>query len=333
MTDITRRTIMAAGAAVAAAAPLTPFAPVSSARAAAPTAGKQTSGWYRYKVGSFEVTVVTDGVRPTKVPDNFLRNASRGQWGPALSSVYMDPENPAFVFTPIVVNTGSKLVVMDTGNGVGAYEQSKGTLGQFQTNLAAAGIDAKSVDTVVISHFHGDHIGGLIGSDNKPLFPNAEVTVPAVEWKFWTDEGEASRASDGLKAVFANVKRIFGALGNKVTPFEWGKEILPGITAIAAPGHTPGHTAFAIASGSASMLHTVDVTAGPALLFVRNPDWQAGFDMDGGQTVQTRRKLYDQLATDRLLMQGFHLPFPATGYIEKDGTSYRFVPSNWNPTI
>lgn len=333
MIELSRRRMMVGAAAGAAVGALQPLATSGPAQAAAPLAGKQAAGWYRYKLGSFEITVVTDGSRPTKVPNNFIRNASRDAWSAGLAAVHMDKENPAFPFTPIVVNTGSKLVAIDAGLGAGAYEQSKGAIGQYQTNLAASGIDPKSIDTVVISHFHADHINGLLIADNKPAFPNAEILVPEVEWKFWTDEGEASRASEGLKGNFANVKRVFGALGNKVTPYQAGKEVAPGIDAVATPGHTPGHTSFAISSGSATVMAQIDVTAGPALLFVRNPDYQAFFDMDGPLAVQTRRKLYDQLVTDNMMVQGFHLPFPSVGFMEKDGNGYRFVPAPWNPTI
>ncbi len=232
------------------------------------------------------------------------------------------------------MNTGPKLVVIDTGLGAATYEQSKGALGQFHTNLAASGIDSKAVDTVIISHFHGDHINGLIGADNKPAFPNAEIMVPAVEWKYWMDDANMSSAPEGLvKGTHANSRRVFGALGNKVTQYEAGKEIAPGITAVATPGHTPGHTSYLISSGPATVMAQVDVTAGPALLFARNPEYQPFFDMDGPQAVATRRKLYDMAAAEKMIIQGFHFPFPAHGYIEKDGTGYRLIPLAWNPTI
>jgi glyoxylase-like metal-dependent hydrolase (beta-lactamase superfamily II) len=334
MTQLTRRHVLAGAATATAASALAPLAAHSPAYAAAPLAGKQTPGWYRYKVGDFEVTVVTDGWRPTKVPDNFIRNAPRETWSAGLAGVYMDKENPAFPFTPFVVNTGSKLVVVDTGNGLTTFEQSKGALGQFHSNLAASGIDTKSVDAVVISHFHGDHISGLLGPDNKLAFPNAEVMVPAAEWKYWMDDANMNSAPEGiLKNTHANVRRVFGSLGNKVTQYDAGKEIVPGITTVATPGHTPGHTSYLISSGPATLMAQVDVTAGPALLFVRNPDYQPAFDFDGPQAVATRRKLYDQLAADKMLTQGFHLPFPAVGYIEKDGNGYRYVPVPWNPTV
>jgi glyoxylase-like metal-dependent hydrolase (beta-lactamase superfamily II) len=333
MTNLTRRHLLAGAATATAASALAPLAAHAPAYAAAPQIGKQVPGWYRYKVGDFEVTVVTDGSRPTKVPDNFIRNAPRDAWGPGLAAVGMDKESPAFPFTPFVVNTGSKLVVVDTGESRATYEQSKGALGQFHTNLAAAGIDRNTVDTVIISHFHRDHVSGLLGPDDKIAFPNAEILVPATEWKYWMDDANMNSAPEALKPTHINARRIFGALTNKVTQYDADKELVPGITAVATPGHTLGHTSFVISSGPATLMAQVDVTAGPALLFVRNPEWQASFDMDGPLAVATRRKLYDQIATDRMLTQGFHLPFPSVGYMEKDGNAYRFVPLPWNPTI
>ena len=166
-------------------------------------------------------------------------------------------------FTPVVVNTGSKLVVIDTGLGPAQYEQSKGAVGQFHANLAAAGIDRNAVDAVIISHFHGDHINGLLTADSKPAFPNAEIMVPAAEWKYWIGRwrDEQGAAGSALEGNFKNIRRVFGALGNKVTQYEPGKELVPGITSMATYGHTPGHTSHVVASGSAKVMVQADVTA------------------------------------------------------------------------
>ena len=238
-------------------------------------------------------------------------------------------------FTPVVVNTGGKLVVIDTGFGPATFEQTKGALGQFQSNLAAAGIDRNAVDTVIISHFHGDHINGLLTADNTPAYPNAELMVPAAEWAFWMDDGNMGRAQPGtgLDANFRNVRRVFGALGNKVTQYADGKEVAPGITAVASYGHTPGHTSHVVASGNSKVLIQADVTASLAMLFVRNPGWHGAFDFDGAMAEATRRRIYDMAVVEQLPIQGFHFPFPALGHIEKDGTGYRLVPMPWNPTI
>jgi glyoxylase-like metal-dependent hydrolase (beta-lactamase superfamily II) len=330
MTQLTRRAVLAGAAAATA---LSPLAAKSSAQAAAPLAGKQAPGWYRYKVGSIEITVVTDGAFANPLTDTFIRNVKKDEVNKTLEAMHLQKDKVVVPYTPIAVNTGSKLVVIDTGLGPARYEQSKGTVGQFQTNLAAAGLDAKAVDTVIISHFHGDHINGLLTADNKPAFPNAEILVPAGEWKFWNDEGEASKAVGNplVDGNFKNVKRVFGALGNKVTQYEAGKEVAPGITALATPGHTPGHVSHVISSGNAKVMVQADVTNVP--LFVEHPGWFIQFDMDGPAAEATRRKFYDMLVAEKMMVQGFHYPFPSVGYIEKAGSGYRVIPVPWNPTI
>jgi glyoxylase-like metal-dependent hydrolase (beta-lactamase superfamily II) len=334
MHSISRRGLLT-GAVATGAALLDPLGGRSPARAAAPAAGKQTAGWYRYKVGSIEVTAVTDGARTFPLPDTFVKNAPKDAVSASIVAGYGEKDKVSAPFTPVVVNTGAKLVVIDTGNGPAQYEATKGAVGQFHTNLAAAGIDRGTVDTVILSHFHGDHINGLLTADSKAAFPNAELMVPATEWKYWSDDGEMSKAAAGspLEGNFKNIRRVFGALGNKVTQYDAGKEIVSGITSVATYGHTPGHTSHIVASGDAKVLVQADVTAAVGELFVRNPGWHAVFDMDGAVAEATRRKIYDMAATDRLLIQGFHFPFPALGYVEKNGASYRLVPAFWNPVL
>ena len=332
MTELTRRGVLMGTAAASAAVAMSPLAN-APVHAAAPLSGKQVSGFYRYKVGDFEITAITDGARPGPLPDTFVRNASKAEVNAALQAAFLPPDQLIVPFTPVVVNTGTTLVVIDTGLGQGAFEQSKGAIGQYHSNFTAAGLDHKAVDTVIISHFHGDHIGGLLGADGKLAFPNAEVMVPKAEWDYWMDEGVMSRAPEGQKPAFANVRRVFGAFGNKVTPYEAEKQLVPGITSVSTPGHTPGHMSHMVSSGSKSVMVQADVTAAVPVLFARNPSWQAQFDSDGPMAEQTRRKLYDRVAADKMLVQGYHFPFPAIGYVEKDGNAYRLVPAMWMPSL
>jgi glyoxylase-like metal-dependent hydrolase (beta-lactamase superfamily II) len=333
MTHLTRRHVLAGAAAIGGAATLAQSHLGSPAHAAAPMAGKQNPGWYRYKVGQFEITVVTDGASPTAVTERYVANAPKSEVSAALVAGHSAPDTAMHSYTPIVVNTGAKLVVMDTGVGLAAYQQSKGLLGQFHDNLAAAGIDKNAVDIVIISHLHSDHINGLLGADNKPAFANAEIMMPAVDVKFWTDDANAARLPDPIKGQFANVKRVLGALGSNITQYEGSKELVSGITSMPTPGHTPGHTSFVIASGSDRLLSQVDVTGGATALFMRQPGWHFLFDTDGPVAEQTRRKFYDMAVAEKARVQGFHFPFPAVGYVEKDGPGYRFVPAPWNPTV
>ncbi len=332
MTTLTRRSVM--GGAAAAGAALLTSAPSSSVQAAAPLSGQQAPGWYRYKVGSFEVTVATDGVNRFKFPDGFVTNRSREQLNAALAASYGQPgpDMIAIPYCPCVVNTGSRLVVIDTGTGEANFKNSKGAAGQFQANLKASGIDRGQVDVVVISHIHGDHINGLLAPDNKPAFPNAEIMVPAPEWKFFIDDGEMSRqSSDRMKGVFANFRRVFDALGRKVTQYEAGKEVVSGITAVATHGHTPGHMSHIVASGNSKVYVQADVTNLP--IFVRNPDWHLMFDQDAQMAEATRRKVYDMLVAEKMMVQGFHYPFPGLAYIEKAGNGYREIPVPWSPVL
>src|SRR5262249_43374895 len=190
------------------------------------------------------------GSNTFKFADGHVTNKSRDELNAALEAAHYPKDLLTTPYNPIVVNTAGKLVVIDTGTGEGAYERSKGNIGQFQTNLKVAGIERNAIDVVIISHFHGDHINGLITPDKKLAYPNAEIMVPAAEWKYFMDDGEMSRASgDRMKGVFKGLRDVFDAIGRKVTQYPVGKEIVPGITSVSTPGHTPGHNSHIIASG------------------------------------------------------------------------------------
>jgi glyoxylase-like metal-dependent hydrolase (beta-lactamase superfamily II) len=330
MNKFTRRGLLSATAAAAAAAlPLD-----VSVLAATPPANKQAAGWYRYKVGSIEVTVATDGVARFKMAEDHVINIKKDVVNAALAEVFMEKDMMTTPYNPVCLNTGGKLTVIDTGTGESNYKKSNGVGGQFVTNLAAAGIDRNAVDTVIISHYHGDHINGLLMDDNSLTYPNAEILVPAVEHNFWMDDSEMSRATNGrVQTNFKNVRRVFNAeVMKRVKTYEWGKEVIPGVTAQGTPGHTPGHTSYVIASSSDSVYLQSDVTH-VSFLFVRHPDWHAFYDQDGDMAESTRRKVYDMLVADKMRVQGFHYPFPSLAHVEKAGSGYREIPVIWNPTI
>jgi glyoxylase-like metal-dependent hydrolase (beta-lactamase superfamily II) len=329
MSDMTRRTALAGAAATMLAPAMT-----DTTLAAAPLSGRQAPGWYRYKVGSFEVTVATDGVNTFKFAESHVTNKPRAEISAAQVAAHYDKDMMTTPYNPIVVNTGSKLVLIDTGGGEATYLRSKGSAGQLMTNLAAAGIDAKSIDAVIISHYHGDHINGLLNAKNGLAFPNAEILVPAAEHKFFMDDGEMSRAPAGrMQTVFKNARRVMTAeVLKRVKPYEPGKEITPGITSVNTNGHSWGHNSHIVASGAAKVFVQGDVTHVPHL-FARNPGWHAFYDQDGPKAEATRRRIYDMLAAEKMLVQGFHYPFPGLAHVEKAGTGYREIPMPWNPVI
>jgi glyoxylase-like metal-dependent hydrolase (beta-lactamase superfamily II) len=303
-------------------------------RAAAPAAATQAPGFYRYKVGSIEITVVTDGVNRLPVTDAFVLNAKKEEVNAALAEAFLEPGVFVGPYNPIVINTGSKLAVVDTGTGEAAYKSSKGQSGQFLANLAAAGIDPKAVDVVIISHYHGDHINGLLRADNSLAFPNAEILVPAGEHQYWMDDGEMSRAATKRIADnFKNVRRVIsGEVLKRLRTYEADKEVMSGVTAVSTPGHTPGHTSHVVSSGAAKVYVQADVTHAP-FLFARHPGWHAFYDHEPVQAEATRRKVYDMLAAERMTVQGFHYPFPSVAHVEKTATGYREIPMLWNPVI
>ncbi len=322
MAKLTRRAIIAGSAATA-------FAGHDDqAAATAVPAGKPAPGIYRYKIGTFELTALYDGIWYRPITDAFIRNATFADVEAALAEAFMPPDKLATPFTTLIVNTGKRLVLIDTGTG-GQIAPSAGVL---RANLAAAGINPKAVDLIVISHFHPDHINGIKDKDNALLFPNAEIMVPAPEWAYWMDDANLNAAPADLKLTFRNQRRIFSDIARHVMQFAPGAEVASGIETLPAAGHTPGHTVFAIHSGDQSMLVLGDTAQHPAV-FARHPDWQAAFDIDGAAAVATRKALFDRAAADRMLVTGYHFPFPACGHLIKTASGYEHVPVEWQPAL
>jgi glyoxylase-like metal-dependent hydrolase (beta-lactamase superfamily II) len=334
MSILSRRTLLA-GAGSAAALPCFDLWSANFARAATPPAGRQAASFYRYKVGAIEVTVVSDGIARVPVTEAFVLNVKPEEVNKALREAYMEPGVFIGPYNPIVLNTGSKLALVDMGVGEAVYLSSKGVSGQLLANLAAAGIDAGAIDTIIISHYHGDHINGLLKADNTLAFPNAEVLVPAKEHAYWTDAGEESRAATPRIAdLFKNTRRVIGhvEVQKRLRTYEYDKEVIPGVLAVATPGHTPGHTSHIVTSGPSSVYVQADVTHAP-FLFARHPGWHAFYDHDPVAAEATRRKVYDMLAAEKMLIQGFHYPFPSAAHVEKTADGYREIPMPWSPVL
>ena len=322
MTGINRRDLLAGAAAAAMVGAMAG----GTALAAAPKAAIQGPGVYRHKLGDYQITALYDGLWSLKIDDEFVRNASGSAVNGALAAAFLPPNILPVSFTVLLVNTGSKLILIDAGTA----GQIADTAGFMMSNLAAAGIAPAAIDSVLISHFHPDHIDGLKTKDGDKVFVNAEILVPEPEWTYWMDDAEMTKAPDRIKVYFRNARRIFGDIAKDVRRFKPGAEVAPGITSIPAFGHTPGHTAFAIASGRQSMLAMSDAVRNP-YLFARHPEWQPLFDMDGPLAVKTRKQMLDRAASDRMLVEAYHFPFPACGHIARSGKGYELVPLEWQP--
>ncbi|MCA1952919.1 MAG: MBL fold metallo-hydrolase [Hyphomicrobiales bacterium] len=315
----------AAGGTALVAAPAILTGTRREALARAPIAGTSAPAFYRFKLGEFEVTALHEGEFTRPLDAGFVRNAPLDEVQKVLAESFLPTDRLTISFTALLVNTGSKLVLIDTG-----FNDNGGpTNGRAVAAMKAAGIEPGQVDTVLISHFHADHLQGLRNKAGQIVYPNAEIMVPEQEWAFWMDDARMAAAPEAMKGAFQGVHRVLKPNAADVKRFKWGDEVVTGITAIDASGHTPGHTAFAIVSGGQRMMYVADVTNTP-VLFARNPDWKVMFDMEADKAVATRKRILDMAAADKLRLSFYHASFPATGFIAKDGSGYRFVPAQWS---
>ena len=280
---------------------------------------------HRYNVGDIEIVVLSDGFRKTPL-DNYLKNASKEELAAALEAAGLPNDHIRNTYSPVLIRTGGRNVLVDTGNGEAAFMQSKGERGRLNRNLETAGINRTDIDKVVISHFHADHVNGLLLADNKPAFPNAEILVPEVEWAFWMDDAEMARASAGrMTELFQNNRRVFDILERKVTTYAWEQEVAPGVKAVGTPGHSIGHTSYMVSAGDKRVFVQQDVNNNSAV-FAPHPEWHGFFDQDPPKASETRKRVYDMLAAENLPVQAYHHPFPGLGRVEKAGDGHRVVP-------
>ena len=317
--DIARRHLFTAAALGAAASALD-----VKAAFAAPVAPKADATGQVFKLGDFTVAAVHEGVASGPLRPGFVRNVADAEVLAAYQGIGQSQERTVNTFTPLVVSTGRNLVLFDAG----MADNGAPTTGKLVENLAGLGIKPADIDTVIISHFHGDHINGLRNKAGELVFPNAEIVVPTPEWAYWMDDAKMNAAPEAARGGFQGARRVFSPVADKVRKIEWGKEVLPGVTAVQADGHTPGHTAFLIASGGQQMMYVADITNNPAI-FARNPDWQVSFDMDGPRAVVTRKALLDRAASEKLRLAFYHGAFPSNGYVVKAGAGYEIVPAVW----
>lgn len=278
------------------------------AKAKAPMAGAQAVGLARVKIGTIEVTAISDGFLDIAL--NLFKGADEAAIKRQLAANFR-PEGPhRSSVNAYVINTGDKLAVVDTGTIAGFSP----TLGRFHAALAAAGFEAGAVDALLLTHLHPDHAGGMAGAGGAAAFPNAELFVHDKEIGFWTDEGISSRAPDAFKPFFQIAQSAVKPYAARTRRFKGGDEIIPGVTAVELFGHTPGHAGFRIASGGQQMLIWADIIHGPALQF-SNPAITIGFDADEAGAKATRLKVMSEVASDKLLIAGSHLDFPGFGYV------------------
>ncbi|MCV2894477.1 MBL fold metallo-hydrolase [Lentibacter sp. XHP0401] len=298
---ITRRTALLGAASLPMAAAVS-----SPAFAAAEMLGASTAKFNRVKLGGFEVTSLLAGTRTVPEPQTiFGMNATPEEFAEASEAANIPTDKAQFFFTPTVVNTGEKLVLFDTGLNAGGISGA----------LQAAGYTPDQIDTVVITHMHGDHIGGLM-NEGAPTFANADYVTGAVEFNAWDKMG-----NEGFDSKVR-------PLAEKMAMLDDGGSVASGITAMAAFGHTPGHMAYRLESEGQQLVLAADF-ANHYVWSLAYPDWEVKFDQDKAAAAATRRKMLDMMAADNIPFIGYHMPFPAIGYVETRSDGFEYVPASY----
>ncbi|MEP6827677.1 MAG: MBL fold metallo-hydrolase [Aestuariivirga sp.] len=320
MINLTRRNALVSAAAAAAFGLSKPLAFVVPANADIQL--EPTTGFYKYKVGSIEVTAIYDGIWRKPHDPAFIKDVTVDETKAALARAGLTTEFVPIPLTVVVLKIGDRLIMVDAGSGVGQWQASATNL---PANMKAAGIDRTKIDTVLISHFHPDHVWGLMEKGtNAAVFPNAELVVNSVEYNFWTEPGRIEKLPEGRRAAGKRIADVFPTWKNwKLV--ESGAEVAPGVKILDAYGHTPGHSVFEVASDKDQLMISNDIMYLPGILGP-HPEWQGAYDQDGPMAVTTRRRIVDRVIAEKMMICGAHFPFPGAGAFAKDGNAAAFTP-------
>jgi glyoxylase-like metal-dependent hydrolase (beta-lactamase superfamily II) len=335
-TILTRRSIFRAGAALAVAATATPLFSRALAWAedvrqpgAEPVNG---DGFYRFKIGDFQATVISDGYGPVPVRPVLVMNASEAEVAPVLKANFMQPVIQ-ITTNMLVVDTGRERILVDNGFG----EKLGPTFGSFpglDANLQRAGITPESIDLVVTSHGHLDHIGGLATKSGGLAFPKAQFVFVDTEWNYWTGSRYESEVNSSpmpdpfKKGTIIAARENLPLVADRSRFVKQGGEITSGVYFIAAPGHSPSHAAILFASGNEQFVYMGDIAHNP-VTSLQHPEWTPVFDYDPAQAIKSRKAILDRVATDRVMVLGCHFPFPAIGHVVRRDEAYHWEAAQW----
>jgi len=314
-TAVSRRSLLALGAGLTASTMLG-----GSAVARAPKLGTQSPYFHRFIIGAAEVTVVSDGPLPLGPPKGTFIGASDDEINKMLTDNFLSPDNIVLEQNSPIVNMGDKLVLFDTG--MGTAKAFGPTTGRQQKSMMEAGIKPEDIDAVVFTHAHIDHIGGVVDDKDKNLFPNAQFYIAQSDFDFWTDEG---KLGGPLKDFVLHARKNLMPIKDRLVFVKDGQEFLPGIQAIAAPGHTVGHHIFMISSDGKSFAFLGDLTH-HQILPMEKPRMQFSYDTDPAQAADSRVRLLDMLAANKVPVLSYHYPWPGYGHVVKTGEGFHYLP-------
>jgi glyoxylase-like metal-dependent hydrolase (beta-lactamase superfamily II) len=317
--NVSRRSLLALGAGLGASTLIG-----EGAQARAPKVGTQPSYFYRFNFGGSEVTVVSDGPLALGPPKGTFTGASEEEIKKMLSDNFLPTDNIVLEQNSPIVNMGDKLVLFDTG--LGTSKAFGPTTGRQQKSMMEAGIKPEDIDAVVFSHGHIDHIGGVVDEAGKVLFPNAQFYIAQSDFDFWTDEG---KMGSPLKDFIVHARKNLMPVRDRLVFYKDGQEFLPGVQAMSAPGHTVGHTMFMVTSEGKSFAFLGDLTHHPILL-LEKPRMQFSYDTDPAQAAESRVKMLDMLAANKIPVMSYHYAWPGYGHVAKTGEGFHYYPEAMN---
>lgn len=331
MIQISRRALLGAAAATLATPALVTAA--TEARAAAPFRNDLPPAWYRFKLGGYELTIISDGRLPLGKPEPAFPASPPEEIRNLLTSNFLDPASATLEQNALVLNTGRQLILFDTGMGesMGAASQMFGpTTGKLLANMKAAGIEPSQIDMVVLTHAHCDHCWALVDAQGNRNFPNAQVAVSETDLRFWTDDSN-KKGPDFMVPFIDGAKKNLAAYRDRMVMVQDGKEVVPGVTAYATPGHTLGHMVYFISDGNNTIVNTGDL-AHHQVLLLKKPLWEFAFDTDPKLSAQSRFRMLTRLAADKHPVISYHFPWPGLGHVQKAGEGFEWYPEPMNLT-